>query len=98
MSEKKDFNQIVRELLECYTQTELSKTTGVDQATISRLKNGKERKGLTYDSGAALVELYEKHKEKKWALIAWIVSTIALDTQRVISVVTAAPCQSPAWL
>ena len=65
MSEKKDFNQIVRELLECYTQTELSKTTGVDQATISRLKNGKERKGLTYDSGAALVELYEKHKEKK---------------------------------
>lgn len=65
MSEKKDFNQIVRELLECYTQTELSKATGVDQATISRLKNGKERKGLNYDSGAALVELHEKHKEQE---------------------------------
>ena len=62
MSEKKDFTQIVNELLECYKQTEISKMTGIDQATISRLKHGKERRGLNYDSGAALVELHKKTK------------------------------------
>ena len=65
MSDKKDFNQIVRDLLEVYKQTELSKLTGVNQATISRLKNGEKRKRLTYDNGSALVELHQKTKGGK---------------------------------
>lgn len=55
-----DWHKIINFLLLSNTQIELSAKTGLDQATISRIKNGKAHKGLTYNSGVALLSEYKK--------------------------------------
>lgn len=61
---KPNFNSIVNDLLRFSTQAQLEKDTGVDQATISRLKNGHQVKRLTYTNGDALISAHKKIKRK----------------------------------
>ena len=61
---KPNFNDIVNELLAVSTQSELELLTGVDQATISRLKNGNPYPRLSYTNGAALIAAHKKIKRR----------------------------------
>ena len=54
-----NWNELVRLLLECYTQEDLSAITGVHQGTISDLNRGVNKPRLSYKSGAALIEAKE---------------------------------------
>ena len=64
MLEKPNLQEIVNKLLENRTQKELHKMTGVPQSTISCLKNGKDKRQITYDNAFALINAFEKDKLK----------------------------------
>ena len=63
--QKPNWQKMVRFLLDHYKQTELSALTGIDQAQISRIKNGAVYKSPTYDSGIALINAYNDTLKKE---------------------------------
>lgn len=58
-----ELSDLVRELLESYTQAELAKESGVDQSTISKLKNNAINP--RHDKGEKLRTFYLAFKSKK---------------------------------
>ena len=59
-----NWQDVVIKLLESHTQLELSNETGVEQSAISRIKNGKDNGGISYKSGSALLQAYDKAIKK----------------------------------
>lgn len=59
-----NWNDLVRLLLERYTQEDLSTITGVHQGTISDLNRGVSKPRLSYKSGAALIAAKEALSNK----------------------------------
>lgn len=64
MSTIPNWQDVVNELLQTRTQTELSKEVGISQGTISEIKNGAIKRRLTYESGNALLELQKQDRAK----------------------------------
>lgn len=60
MLERPNWQEIVQKLLETRTQKELSKETGISQSTISEINQGAKKERLTFQSGTALISLYNK--------------------------------------
>lgn len=67
---KTNWTQIVRSLLEHYTQTELADKTGVHQGTISEMNRGIPKPRLSYENGIALMNAYDELQHLEQELTA----------------------------
>lgn len=65
MQAQTELHDMVREMLQSYTQSELAKATKVDQSTISKVKNN--RINVRHDKGEKLRCFYVSWNEKKTA-------------------------------
>lgn len=65
MQAQTELHDMVREMLQSYTQSELAKATKVDQSTISKVKNN--RINVRHDKGEKLRCFYVSWNEKKAA-------------------------------
>lgn len=67
MTNKPNWKVMIDFLLEHYTQKQIEIETGLDQSTISRIKNQRPYKSPIYENGANLIKMYEfaKYQEER---------------------------------
>lgn len=65
MTTTPEWRAMIGFLLEHYTQKQIAKETGIDQSTISKIKNGKPYNSPIYESGAKLIKMYDYAKYKE---------------------------------